>query len=454
MSFNIGAFPLDSVMFDKYGRLFEAGKTVVVAIMPTLIIARASWNMISAKGTSEYWEIIKDTVLAVILLACFMSFLRFTLDLPGFFSSLFGDAGTYEVNINDPESGFWSDVFGDVVNGFTIVSFWFASFLYVIFLLFMSTIAAYIIVFGTMLRSTWILKAFFWILLLISSWPLFWYIANMCIRFLSTSDGFINGLLIIFFNLFKAISPIIASVIALKSPLASAAKSVAGGTVGMIGGAKSAVGTTVTKLGGKPIIDNLSEKKATALNGVNATLGKTIPALGRTAGAVSSLGVKGYQSFAPSGVQKSVNFLGKGMNKVGGVFKNSKDFYSGKEIPHSSPAGLAIKNAPQSIISGIKNVSTKASSSLSTSRAKPTNSMVNTVETKKSLPTTSLVPSQENPVIGQRFSTIAKATSQNKNLNINSQSIARASRVRTTASLKQQNTPVRSANVRNIEGQV
>lgn len=454
MAFNIGAFPLDSVMFDKYGRLFEAGKTVVVAIMPTLIIARASWNMISAKGTSEYWEIIKDTVLAVILLACFMSFLRFTLDLPGFFSSLFGDAGTYEVNIKDTENGFWSEVFGDVVNGFTIVSFWFASFLYIIFLLFMSTIAAYIIVFGTMLRSTWILKAFFWILLLISSWPLFWYIANMCIRFLSTSDGFINGLLIIFFNLFKAISPLVASAIALKSPLASAAKSVAGGTVGIIGGAKSAVGSTVTKLGGKPIIDNLSEKKATALNGVNSTLSKTIPAMGKTAGAMSSLVGKGYKSFAPSGLQKSVNSLGKGMNKVSGAFKNSKDLYSGKEIPHSSPARLAIKNAPQSIISGLKNVSAKGSSSLSLSRSKHPESIAKTVGIKNTLLKSSQAASQVNSESSPRYSTIAKATSQNKILNKNSQSIARAPRIRTVAALKQQKFSNHSGNARNLGVQV
>ena len=454
MAFNIGAFPLDSVMFDKYGRLFEAGKTVVVAIMPSLIIARASWNMISAKGTSEYWEIIKDTVLAVILLACFMSFLRFTLDLPGFFSSLFGDAGTYEVNIKDAENGFWSDVFGDVVNGFTIVSFWFASFLYIIFLLFMSTIAAYIIVFGTMLRSTWILKAFFWILLLISSWPLFWYIANMCIRFLSTSDGFINGLLIIFFNLFKAISPLVASAIALKSPLASAAKSVAGGTVGMIGGAKSAVVGTVSKLGGKPIIDNLSEKKATALNGVNSTLSKTIPAMGKTAGAMSSLVGKGYKSFAPSGVQKSVNSLGKGMNKMSSAFKNSKDLYSGKEIPHSSPARLAIKNAPQSIISGLKNVSAKGSSSLSLSGSKPPKSIANTVGTKNTLPKSAQAPSQVNLEGGQRYSTIAKATSQNKALKSNAQSIARAPRTRVVVELKQQKITTHPGNTRNREGQV
>lgn len=361
MSFNLGAFPLDSVMFDKYSQLFEAGKSAVTTIMPSLIMGRALWNLIGTKGTSEYWDIIKDAITAVILLTCFMSFLRFILDLPSFFSSLFSDAGTYSLNATDPDHG----LFNDIVNYITIVTFWIAAAIYSVLLIFVSAIAAYIIVFGSMLRSTWVIKAFFWVLILMSSWPLFWYIANVAIKTLAQEDGFVNGVIIATFNILKALSPLIATIMALKNPLASATKSTLGGAAKLGGGTAALVGQGFNKLGGKPIMDNLAEKKNKGAEVINSTLAKTIPTMGMAAGAMGSVANRGYKSFAPKSNQTGIGTAGKGLSKIGAAFKNSKDLYNGKEIPGSSPAMIAIRNAPSGISSGARKIIEKATKSQS-----------------------------------------------------------------------------------------
>lgn len=351
-SFNLGAFPLDSVMFDKYSQLFEAGKAVVVTIMPSLIVGRALWNMIGAKGTSEYWDIIKDTIVAAILLACFMSFLRFVLDLPSFFSSLFSESGTYALNASDPEHG----LFNDVVNYITIVTFWIAAAIYSVLLILVSAIAAYIIVFGSMLRSSWIIKAFFWVLILISSWPLFWYIANMAIRSLAQEDGFVNGVIIATFNILKALSPLIATIMALRNPLASATKSTLGGAAKLAGGTAALAGQGFNKLGGKPIMDNLAEKKNKGAEAISSTLAKTIPTVSMAAGTVGSLAGRGYKSFAPNSIQNGVKTAAKNISKIGAPFKNAKNLYNGQEIPGSSPVRMALRNSPSTLTSSAKNI--------------------------------------------------------------------------------------------------
>ena len=355
MAFNLGTFPLDSVMFEKYTHLFEAGKNTVVVFMPTLIIARALSNMLNSRGTDEYWQIIKDTFTAILLLTCFMGFLRFVLDLPGFFSSLFEDSGTYSMSATDQDHRLLSYI----MNYITIATFWIGAAIYAIFLILMSSIAAYIIAFGIMLRSSWVVKAFFWLLIIMSSWPLLWYIFNMAIRYLSQEDGFVNSILVIFFNILKALTPLIGAAIGLKSPVASAARSTVGGAADVLGKTAKFAETGINKLGGKPVIDNLAAKTSMAKMAVDSTLSKTIPTLGSAAGAMGSVIGKGYKSFAPQAMQSK---LGSAQQKISSTFKNSTDTYSGQEYPGTSPAMLAIKAVPKNIAGGARSAITKTSS--------------------------------------------------------------------------------------------
>lgn len=341
MSFGVGSFPTESNLMQKYTTLFEAGKAVMVIAMPSLIIGRSLLNMFHARANQAYSEIIKDTFVSCILLAGFLTFLKYTLELPGMMSSYFPNQGTYSINLADTKE---HGAFFDTVHYITIGCFYLASALYAAILFLVSLVGAYVICLGQMLNAKWIIKAFAFGVLIISSWPLFWYALNMAISSLSGEDSFVNGIIVTTFNILKCLTPILTLLYGIKTPLgnavktgASAAASFVSGGVGI--GGKAALGT-ISKLGGQGIINGFNTKRDAVSDKLNSTLAKTLPSMGSLAVAGGGLVGKGFTQLSPSAAEK--------VKTAKNFFKDKNDMFSGNAIPGSSEFSSSLRSAKRS----------------------------------------------------------------------------------------------------------
>ena len=345
----IGAFPTESIMLDTYATLFNSGKAVVVGFIPGLMMIRAIFNIYSSRGTSAQTRIIGDTVLTVLLMASFMVFLKIMLELPGHISDLFPNHGTYSMKFGDPDKEAWNDFF----NMATIVCFWIAVVIYSIILIVISAAGSYLICFGVMTGAYWIPKALFWAIILVSCWPVVWYSLNMAIHGLMINDGFVNALIATIINLIKALSPILAALLALRNPMASSVKSAAGSALKMgatmMGGGTKLGANALSAVGGKPMMDQISSKTNSAKKAMTGNLAKTLPTLGKSVSLAAKGGANFASNIAPETMVKGVNSAKAGIKNLASNFTNSRDPYTGKAIAGTSPLAQKIKSTTTSV---------------------------------------------------------------------------------------------------------
>ena len=247
----IGAFPIDSDLISKLDYVYNAGKSFVILGIPALVMGRAVINMIYLKNSEDYFEIIKDLILAVILLSSFMYFIKGVLCLPDFYGSLLKDYATLEMNIELEEDS-WAKAFSNPLYLFIIGCYYVCYVLYIVILSITCAFGSFIIIAGTLFRSYWILRATFWMIVILGSWPLIWYMINFFIQVLDT-QGFsiVTLFLSAIFSVVKIILPIFALIKTLNAgPLQA-------GTSAVSFAAKSALGVNSKIQQSKELINSV-----------------------------------------------------------------------------------------------------------------------------------------------------------------------------------------------------
>ena len=311
----IGAFPIDSDMMIKFSTIYEAGRNFMLMFLPAFVSIRVIINFISAKGNDEYANILRDLVIACFLLASFMLLIEGILEIPEMFSSLLKDYAITEFNIDlDFEMGLSTIEF--ILSCIVIFCYYCCYALYFILLALVCGFGSYIIIAGTMFQSYWLLKATFWLLVVLGSWPIIWYTLNLFTQILSKDANSISGLIILG----------IMSVLKFLTPIVALAKTM---NAGPIGTAKSGV----TSLAGKAMTAVAPVKSAAAYVGKSKV-------------------ANSMKEKITSGVQKSTSF-GKAALSVGA----DKAANAGKKVVPES-----VQTATSNTIRPVTEVAQKISS--------------------------------------------------------------------------------------------
>lgn len=298
----LGSFPTDSVLMEKYFRLFEAGKAVAIVAFPTLITARAIYNLISQKGANDYGILIRDAIMGIVLLTCFTTIFSTILKLPDFYGSLFPDLAADDTFFNKMLSPLEKS-FSSYADWASIAVFYVTGILYLFAFTISAALAAYIIVVGMMIQQYWLVKTLFSFLVFASLWPLMWYAINAVISSFHPSDGLSAILAVMLANLCKAMIPILPFLSGMLGKGAqtvkmgaSAAKLVGGKTI-------SAAAGTTKFLGGERYLNAAASKYQTTIRATKAPFSRVIP------GAVNAAksGIKGINNFKEASRLKSVS---------------------------------------------------------------------------------------------------------------------------------------------------
>jgi len=340
----IGAFPIDSDMMIKFNTMYEAGRNFMLMFLPAFVSIRVIINFISAKGNDEYANILRDLVVACFLLASFMLLIKGILEIPAMFSSLLKEYAITEFNIDlDFEMGLSTIEF--ILSCIVIFCYYCCYTLYFILLALVCGFGSYIIIAGTMFQSYWILKATFWLLVVLGSWPIIWCTLNLFTQILSKDASSISGLIILgIMSVLKFLTPIVALAKTMNAGPIGAAKS---GVTSLAGKAMTAVAPVKSAAAyvGKSKIANGMKEKITSGVQKSTSIGKAALSVG--ADKAASTGKK----IVPESVQtatantiRPVTAAAQKMNAIKGMSANTvRDVFSqrtsdsGKKIAFSSP---------------------------------------------------------------------------------------------------------------------
>lgn len=340
----LGAFPIDSAAMNSFTKLFEAGRGFVMLLLPTVVLLRFCINLFFLKGTEENVNVIKDLVMAAILFGSFMFLINGITQIPSYYGDLLKDYVTYELQVET------EDIIGKYVSilGWIMVTcYWFCYLLYFAVLGLTCALGAYIIVAGTLFQSTWILKATFWCLILLASWPIGWYTINILCNVLIKDQSTLTSWLIVgFLSLFKLLIPIIAGLKIWSSDTAntlrSATKVTVMGSKSAFSMSKTAGAGSAKTVFGQKAVDKFATHAKAAKNTAGIVAKATASTAGEAVRSKFSSGVSSTAAFAHGKLPKSMQTK---LSNTGTQIKTATtpaiDQY-GKPIPLTSPVASSM----------------------------------------------------------------------------------------------------------------
>lgn len=341
----LGAFPIDSAAMNSFKKLYEAGRGFVLLLLPTVVLFRFCINIFFLKGTEDNINVIKDLVMAAMLFGSFMFLINGITQIPTYYGDLLKDYATYELQVET------TDVIGKYISfiGWMMVGcYWFCYLLYFAVLGLSCAFGAYIIIAGTLFQSIWILKATFWCLVLLASWPIGWYTINVLCNVLIKEETTLTSWFIVgFLSLFKCLIPTFAIFKIWNSAPANAAKSAA--SMALTGSQKAFTFTKSAGTGsaravfGKQAVDKFAKNARTMTRATGAVAKAAASTTTDSVRTKFASGVKSAAQFAhgnlPKNVQDSIRSSASKIRTVTTPEINKQ----GRAIPLSSPLATSIK---------------------------------------------------------------------------------------------------------------
>lgn len=214
------------------GEVFRETKSYIILIFPVLFSLRLLYLNMTAATARDYGDLLKGAALFLALLLSYEYLLSLTFD---FSRALEGDMSEHarERVLSSQKSPIPTPGLSMIRKTLGLISsilYYLAQGLFVIALIFMSALAPIVFLFGTVLSMPSLIKIFFFLILIGSSWPLMFSVFDRVGGTLMQSDLKSESLIFswaidFLIELFKIIGPLSFCKILLQSPFGSSALS-------------------------------------------------------------------------------------------------------------------------------------------------------------------------------------------------------------------------------------
>ncbi|MBK9039118.1 MAG: hypothetical protein IPL83_08150 [Bdellovibrionales bacterium] len=214
------------------GEVFRETKSYIILIFPVLFFLRLLYLNMTAASARDYGDLLKGAALFLALLLSYEYLLSLTFD---FSRALEGDMSEHarERVLSSQKSPIPTPGLSMIRKTLGLLSsilYYLAQGLFVIALIFMSALAPIVFLFGTVLSMPSLIKIFFFLILIGSSWPLMFSVFDRVGGTLMQSDLKSESLIFswaidFLIELFKIIGPLSFCKILLQSPFGSSALS-------------------------------------------------------------------------------------------------------------------------------------------------------------------------------------------------------------------------------------
>jgi hypothetical protein len=212
-----------------YERLFDLFLNLKAELIPwvgAIIMVRVLINLAMFKSVTDMGEIIKDVFFGMLLLCFFIEIVKFSQIIPNILHERLSSPDQMEIKLPDRGIGSSDFTVWTLTSYISVGTYWISKLIYTIFVGILIVTGAFVIIAGTMLAQRYLLNIFFISLFGASLMPLFWYSINEGMKILvQPNEHYIsNFFLILFGELFKIGTPLVAVGYFVKNPFAAQAK--------------------------------------------------------------------------------------------------------------------------------------------------------------------------------------------------------------------------------------
>jgi hypothetical protein len=212
-----------------YERLFDLFLNLKAELIPwvgAIIMVRVLINLAMFKSVADMGEIIKDVFFGMLLLCFFIEIVKFSQVIPNILHEKLSSTDQMEIKLPDRGIGSSDFTIWTLTSYISVGTYWISKLIYTLFVGILIVTGAFVIIAGTMLAQRYLLNLFFISLFGASLMPLFWYSINEAMKLLvRPNDHYIsNFILILFGELFKIGTPLVAVGFFVKNPFVAHAK--------------------------------------------------------------------------------------------------------------------------------------------------------------------------------------------------------------------------------------
>jgi hypothetical protein len=212
-----------------YERLFDLFLNLKAELIPwvgAIVMVRVLINLAMFKSVADMSEIIKDVFFGMLLLCFFIEIVKFSQVIPNILHEKLSSPDQMEIKLPDRGIGPSDFTIWTLTSYIAVGAYWISKLIYTLFVGILIVTGAFVIIAGTMLAQRYLLNLFFISLFGSSLMPLFWYSINEALKFLvRPNDHYIsNFFLILFGELFKIGTPLVAVGFFVKNPFVAHAK--------------------------------------------------------------------------------------------------------------------------------------------------------------------------------------------------------------------------------------
>ena len=258
----LSVFPTESLAFKPLFSFYDSNRPVAISLIAMVLMLRTMYLLVSARGTDSYFEILRDVFITFIVLIGFSGFIKLSSELPSLIVDHLKVLHQETINLAAEKSVFtssiieWSDWITFIVTVLTAILYFFCIGFACIF-------GPFIIIFSFMLNQRWMIGILVTSLLVMSLWPVAWYIINLCLIHIANQDSaWMNILALALGTGVKLVAPVgILKMLAQKTGVSHAAQATGMGLTGVksaSGFASSAGGVAIRSFGGGPALDKVT----------------------------------------------------------------------------------------------------------------------------------------------------------------------------------------------------
>jgi len=229
----VTSFPFGNGLIEQSFSVFRGSSQTLISFAPLIFLARLVILQATMGGQRDYSALLKELLYLYAGLFVFQEVMEMVMRAPEVADHMLKNPDPIMIKRKDRG---WleiiTDLFAiDLVNIISSSIYWLVCFCYLIMMSFLITIGAYIILFSTMFRMKWMIKAYLSLVLILSIWPFVWYSVDQAFLFVvkgleSTKHN--NGVIIAkaMGGLMKVSVPVVGAAVALKAPVAAVAGAV------------------------------------------------------------------------------------------------------------------------------------------------------------------------------------------------------------------------------------
>ena len=224
----VASFPFANGLIETCFEVFRGSSKTLLQFVPLIFVVRIILIKATFGGSHDYRELLKEVLYLYVGFFVFQEIMEFVMSTPDMAAQIIKKPKAFDMQGKSSWISMVLKLDGeDIINIISSGVYWIVCFCYLILMGFMITVGAYIILFSSILKMRWMIKAYMSVVLILSLWPFVWYTVDQAFVFAikgleNSNNGTGTIIAMLVGALLKVSVPMIGLLAAMKAPVAGA----------------------------------------------------------------------------------------------------------------------------------------------------------------------------------------------------------------------------------------